>query len=324
MSGRLVCVDRWNPQREIIEEAGSLLRRGGLVAFPTETVYGLGANGLDPSAVERIFEAKGRPSDNPLILHVASSETVHSLAVTDERALLLMEAFWPGPLTLVLRSRSSVPDVTRGGLDTVALRMPSHPVALALISASGVPVAAPSANRSGRPSPTEASVVLGDLGEGVDLVLDGGSTEVGVESTVLDVSDSMPVLLRPGGIPLEALEEVLGRVSLPEGTLALRRSPGMRYRHYAPSVPVRLWPETGPWPVVDSELSVGYMGLRREAVTVAYRIHFDSPEHYAAGLFSGLRYLEEAGVDVIVADFPGTGGIALAIRDRLSRASGLQ
>jgi L-threonylcarbamoyladenylate synthase len=324
LSGRVIQVDRWNPDPAVMAEGGRILRSGGLVAFPTETVYGLGANALDDRAVREIYRAKGRPSDNPLIVHVQDPREVISLACVDARAERLMDLFWPGPLTLVMPAKDSVPSVTRGGLDTVAVRMPSHPVALALIAASGVPVAAPSANRSGRPSPTEAATVARDLGEAVGLVIDGGGTDVGLESTVLDVSGKLPLLLRPGGLGLEVLEDALGRIGLPEGTLEVRRSPGTRYRHYAPSVPVLLWPEGAPWPVAEKHGTVGYMGLRRPGGSVAVDILFDSPEHYARGLFSGLRHLETTGISLIVADFPAPRGIGLALRDRLSRAAGLR
>lgn len=323
MSGRLVKVDRWNPDPEIMREAGGVIRRGGLVAFPTETVYGLGANALDAAAVAGIFRAKGRPSDNPLIVHVQDPTEVPAFAVLNDMALRLIDLFWPGPLTLVLPSLEIVPPVTRGGLDTVGVRMPSHPVALALIAEAGVPIAAPSANRSGRPSPTEADVVFHDLGEGVDMILDGGPTEVGVESTVLDVSGEVPVLLRPGGVGLEALNEVLGQISFPEGDMESRRSPGTRYRHYAPSVPVLLWSSGTVWPTEFTESKrLGYLGLRRPPDQVAVKVLFDSPEHYARGLFSGLRHLERSGVSAIVADLPEASGIGLALRDRLARAAG--
>lgn len=324
MKGRLIKVDRWNPDPGIMQEAGGIIRRGGLVAFPTETVYGLGANALDPVAVAGIFRAKGRPSDNPLIVHVQDPADVPAFAILNDRARQLMDTFWPGPLTLVLPALESVPSVTRGGLDTVGVRMPSHPVALALIAEAGVPIAAPSANRSGRPSPTEAVTVLHDLGEAVDIILDGGPTEVGVESTVLDVSGAVPVLLRPGGVGLEALEDALGRVCFPEGEMEARRSPGTRYRHYAPSVPVFLWHLGKSWPTAAADPSrTGYLGLRVPPVKVRAEVLFDSPEHYARGLFSGLRHLERSGVSVIVADWPEAGGIGLALRDRLARAAGL-
>ncbi|HOM97712.1 MAG TPA: L-threonylcarbamoyladenylate synthase, partial [Acetomicrobium sp.] len=208
-------VDKWNPDVEVIKLAAEKIRERGLVAFPTETVYGLGANALDEEAVRKIFLAKGRPQDNPLIVHVASLEAAQRIAYCSQRALNLMKAFWPGPLTLVMKSKEIVPKITSGGLDTVAIRMPSHPVALALIEKSGIPIAAPSANTSGRPSPTNAEAVYDDLGDKIDVILDSGPTDVGVESTVIDVTGERVVLLRPGGLPVEALESFGERVILP-------------------------------------------------------------------------------------------------------------
>ena len=210
MNTRRVPVDPWNPDPAVLGEAAAVLRRGGLVAFPTETVYGLGANALNPDAVRGLYRAKGRPADNPLILHLARRETAEELAVATPRARRLMEAFWPGPLTLVLPSRPVVPPETRGGLDTAALRMPDHPVAAALIGAAGFPLAAPSANLSGRPSPTDAESVWEDMEGRVDMILDAGPVTVGIESTVLDVTADPPLLLRPGGIAREVLEDFLG------------------------------------------------------------------------------------------------------------------
>ncbi len=319
-------VDKWNPDVEVIKLAAEKIRERGLVAFPTETVYGLGANALDEEAVRKIFLAKGRPQDNPLIVHVASIQAAQKIAYCNQRALNLMKAFWPGPLTLVMKSKEIVPEITRGGLDTVAIRMPSHPVALALIEKSGVPIAAPSANTSGRPSPTNAEAVYDDLGDKIDLILDGGPTDVGVESTVIDVTGEKIVLLRPGGLPVEALENFGQRVILSddlnkdEKTEKKRRSPGTRYKHYAPSCKVLLWKEGEDWPELEVK-KIGYLGMRKPSSGVDDVILFESLEHYARGLFMALRYLEKRGVEVIVADYPKKEGLGLAIRDRLYRAS---
>ena len=226
MKTKVYKVECWNPEPHIIAEAAYAIRSGKLVAFPTETVYGLGANGLDDGAVRKIFAAKGRPGDNPLILHFASPEDVEQVAYVNERAKLLMDSFWPGPLTLVLPAKSVVPNSVTAGLGTVAVRMPSHPVAMALIKAAGVPIAAPSANRSGRPSPTEAASVLADIGDDVDIILDGGATDVGLESTVIDVTGPSVVLLRAGGMPVERLEEVIEEVKLVPDEAKKKRSPG--------------------------------------------------------------------------------------------------
>jgi L-threonylcarbamoyladenylate synthase len=236
-------VDPEHPDPEKVELAARKLREGGLVAFPTETVYGLGADALNPRAVLSLFEAKRRPLDNPPIVHVGEREEIHALTKeVPPEAEELVKRFWPGPLTLVLKKSPSVPSVTTCGLETIALRMPRHEVALALIRRSQTPVAAPSANLAGRPSPTRAEHVLQDLEGRIDLILDGGPTQVGVESTVLDLTVDPPQILRPGGTPPEALEEVLGRVTLHPSAVAERevevekaRSPGMKHRHYAPN-----------------------------------------------------------------------------------------
>jgi len=326
---RIITVDPWNPDPGIMKEAGALIRHGKLVAFPTETVYGLGANGMDPLAASKIFAAKGRPSDNPLILHFSSPEGPEQVAEVSQRARRLMDLFWPGPLTLVLPSRGTVPEQVTAGLSTVAVRMPSHPVAIALIDAAGVPVAAPSANSSGRPSPTEAESVASDLGNGVDLILDGGATFVGVESTVIDLTGERMVLLRPGGCPVEEIEERGGEEVLRTGGDG-RRSPGTRYRHYAPSIPLLLDRREG---VRQRALQFGtriaWLGMegpervfREGEIEKKLTICFDSPENYARGLFHALRMLEVSGAHAIVAQWPPCeAGISLALRDRLERAS---
>ena len=233
-----------------ISYAAQIIRRGGIVAFPTETVYGLGANALDTKAVRKIFRAKGRPSDDPLIVHIADEHQLYELAsYVPLQAKILMDKFWPGPLTIVLRKSKKVPRITTGGLDTVAIRMPSHSVALELLCAAGVPIAAPSANLFGRPSPTSAQHVLEDLNGKINAVLDGGRTRIGVESTVLDLSGKTPELLRPGKITIGQLQKIIGKIkvhplvrSQPRkgGKKAAARSPGLSYRHYAPAAEVIL------------------------------------------------------------------------------------
>lgn len=314
-------VDRWNPDRRALAEARSVLSSGGLVAFPTETVYGLGANGLMGDAVSAVYKAKGRPSDNPLILHVGSPEDAEKAAFADARARSVMKSFWPGPLTLVLPARPAVPKEVTAGLSTVGIRMPSHPVALALLQECPFPVAAPSANASGRPSPTDAAAVEADLKDGVNLILDGGPTDLGLESTVIDMTGPVPILLRPGGFPLEALEDFLGPVALPEGESELKRSPGTRYRHYAPILPMRLWPPEDPFPLKLGE-KAAYVGMISPKGKVRDSIIFKDPAAYARGLFAAMRTLEKLPVDLIVAQWPREDGIGLALRDRLIRASG--
>lgn len=226
--------------RNALAEAGQCLQSGGLVAFPTETVYGLGADALNPLAAEKIYKAKGRPSDNPLIVHVADFESLEK--ITKEipwQAKVLADKFWPGPMTMIMKKEDCVPDTTTGGLDSVAVRMPAHQVALALIKAGGGYVAAPSANTSGRPSPTKASHVAEDMDGKIDYLIDGGDVGIGLESTIIDLTEEIPVLLRPGAISKEMLEEVIGEVRIDEALLkadeTIRpKAPGMKYKHYAP------------------------------------------------------------------------------------------
>lgn len=354
---RVLKVDPSRPEPEIIREAAAVLRRGGLVAFPTETVYGLGANGLDPEAVAGIFRAKGRPADNPLILHVAHADDAARLAASwPPVAQRAAEAFWPGPLTLVVPSRGHVPSVVTAGLPTVAVRIPDHPVALALLREAGVPVAAPSANRSGRPSPTRAEHVWHDLQGRVDLILDAGPVGIGVESTVLDVTTDPPTVLRPGGVAVETLRAVLGDVAVDpyavhppgdahdeeeeEGRPA-PRSPGMKYRHYAPSCPVELivgepaarrrtlglrvahYLEKGQRVgVVVTEEGAGALSGENDRLLVRIVGPAHRPDLYARRLFQYLRELEGAGSDVIIMEGIEPEGIGLAVMNRLRKAAG--
>lgn len=325
METRIYQIDRYDPDTEKLQIAAKAIRDGELVAFPTETVYGLGANALDPEAVRRIFTAKGRPSDNPLIAHVASVKEVDRIAVLNELAKLLVERFWPGPLTLVLPAKSVVPSEITAGLPTVAVRMPANRVARDLITLSGVPIAGPSANRSGRPSPTNAASVYEDLGDSVSIILDTGPTEVGVESTVVDVTGDSVVILRPGGLPVEEIEKVAGIVKYPEGEKISRRSPGTRYRHYAPLIPLVLLRH-------DSDINdllgsyensrIGYIGIKEPCFEVGEKILFSDVASYAQGLFTSMRFLEKTGIEIIIAEFPDASGLGLALRDRLRRAAG--
>lgn len=241
MRAEVAVVDGKNPDRGIIEKAGQILKNGGLVAFPTETVYGLGGNALDPEASIKIYAAKGRPSDNPLIVHIAEMGSLEKIAADiPEKARILAGKYWPGPLTMILPKAAIVPGETTGGLDSVAVRFPSDPVAQALIRAAGGFVAAPSANTSGRPSPTRAEHVEEDLGDAIDMILDGGPVGIGLESTIVDFTEKVPVVLRPGYISLEMLEETLGDVRMDKGLLITDenirpKAPGMKYRHYAPA-----------------------------------------------------------------------------------------
>lgn len=238
MGVRIVKMQWDHPRMDAIREAGQILKDGGLVAFPTETVYGLGGNALDVCASHKIYTAKGRPSDNPLIIHIANMESLK--LITQEippAAVKLAKAYWPGPLTMIFRKSEAVPYEITGGLESVAVRMPSHPIAQAVIRAGGGYIAAPSANRSGRPSPTKADHVIEDLGEAADLIIDGGSVEIGLESTIVDFTEPVPTILRPGFISQAMLEEVLGEVRMDQGLCSEHtapKAPGMKYRHYAP------------------------------------------------------------------------------------------
>ena len=241
----VIRVDPDRPGAADIARAADCLRRGGLVAFPTETVYGLGVHALDPAAVRRLFDAKSRPANDPLIVHVDAIDRIHDLVLhVPETAVALAARFWPGPLTLVLPRSRRVPDEVTAGLNTVAVRVPAHPVARALLAAAAIPIAAPSANLFSRPSPTRASHVLDDLNGRIDLVLDGGATEVGVESTVLDLSGDVPAILRPGAVSLEMLQAILPRVEQrrpSESGRSAMPSPGMLERHYSPRAPLTVY-----------------------------------------------------------------------------------
>ena len=323
-----------------IEAAAAILRAGGLVGIPTETVYGLGADGLNPEAVGRIFEAKGRPQDNPLILHVPEASWLERYCRdVPDTAYILAERFWPGPLTMILPRRECVPDAVTCGLDTVGVRCPNHPVTLAIIRAAGVPVAAPSGNRSGRPSPTCARHMLEDMEGRIQAVVDGGPCGVGVESTIVDLTLPVPRLLRPGGLPLEALEAVLGRVDVDRAVTAplspgeKPRAPGMKYRHYAPRAPVTV--VTG-----EARRTAGYirrhLGEHTGVICFEeYRDQFpgcvvrsmgssrDQGEQ-ARRVFDALRFFDGTGVEAIFAQCPGEGGLGLAVANRLKKAAGFQ
>ena len=311
-----------------IARAAQVLRGGGLVAVPTETVYGLGGDALAPAAIAKIFAAKERPADNPLIVHVAEVGAARALVrefpALAERAAA---ALWPGPLTIVLWRNDEVPDATTAGQDTVALRVPDHPVALALLRACGRPLAAPSANRSGRPSPTLAAHVLADLDGRVELILDGGPTRHGLESTVLDLTGRRPLLLRRGAVTWEHLRALLGEVDgVDDGDEAAKaRSPGLRHRHYAPRARVELVSEgTGEVAVARAIAGGERVALvcRRDVRSAALveRLPAGLPE-FARALFASLRALDAAGVDRIVVEAVPEDGIGAAIMDRLRRAA---
>jgi len=311
-----------------LAQAAALLRAGRLVAFPTETVYGLGADARQAAAVAGIFAAKGRPHFNPLICHFPTAEAAWAEVLPDDRARALAEKFWPGPLTLVLprRPECRIDLLAGAGLDTLAVRVPAHPLALALLEAAGVPVAGPSANRSGQVSPTTAAHVLQGLGGRIDAILDGGPCAVGLESTVLDLTQRSPVLLRPGGVPVEAIEAVIGPVSRPlplsaaEASRSLR-SPGMMLSHYAPSLPLRLGAKT----VAAEEALLAFGPPLPGAGTVWQLSATGDVTEAAARLFAGLRWLDAEGARLglsgIAAMPVPEQGLGAAINDRLVRAA---
>ncbi|OIJ92634.1 L-threonylcarbamoyladenylate synthase [Streptomyces monashensis] len=313
-----------------IEKAAGVLRTGGLVALPTETVYGLGANAEDPAAVARIFQVKGRPPSHPLIVHIGSADRLDDwVQDVPPAARLLAEHFWPGPLTLVLRRGRRVPLEATGGLQTVAVRVPDHPVALALLSAFGGGITAPSANRFGSVSPTTADHVRAELGDGVDMVLDGGPCEVGVESTIVDATGDAPVILRPGGVSREDLEAVLG-CSLAVPSTSRVRVPGQHPSHYAPRARVVL---VEPEKVVAEAELAQELGHRvgvflppafADAAVKAHAVAAvpASMAAYARELYGFLRELDQQGCDLIIASLPTEEGLGLAIANRLRRAAG--
>ncbi len=328
---RIVAVDAEHPSAEVLQEAARRLRAGELVAFPTETVYGLGANALDAAAVRRIFSAKGRPSYNPIIVHVADEAGARRVASDwPETAERLAERFWPGPLTLVLRRRPEVPDAVTAGLDSVAVRVPAHPVALALLRTAGIPVAAPSANLSARVSPTTARHVVDSLGDRVAMIIDGGPTTVGIESTVLDLTGDRPVLLRPGMISRDDIEAVVGEVLTATNAVEgqARPSPGMMERHYAPRARVQL---AGPGDARSVEEVIreerargGKVGAMVRSLDLGADVVIHMPGaagEYARRLYDSMHSLDDAGCTLAVIErVPDTVEWA-GVRDRLERSA---
>ena len=361
MQTKIVRIEDKMPVREeLLEEAARILREGGLVAFPTETVYGLGGNALDADASRKIYAAKGRPSDNPLIVHIAGIEELAPLVEEiPESARRLAEAYWPGPMTMILKKSASIPAETSGGLDTVAIRMPADPVANALIRLAGVPVAAPSANTSGRPSPTTAEHVIQDMDGRIDVILDGGAVQVGVESTIVDLSGDHPVLLRPGAVTVPMLEKILGPVELdpvltrPVGPDVHPKAPGMKYRHYAPKAEMilveaencggtaessgsmeedsamrvvreinRLAEEalrTGKRPGILATDETAPLYRTGEVRSIGRRSDEASVAH---NLFAVLREFDSIGVDIIYSEAFPEDDLGLAIMNRMNKAAG--
>ncbi|SJZ48319.1 L-threonylcarbamoyladenylate synthase [Selenihalanaerobacter shriftii] len=330
-----------------ILECSNILREGGVVAFPTETVYGLGANALDSKAVKRIFKAKGRPADNPLIVHIADLKQLNDLVTKIPKEVkLLSQKFWPGPLTLVLKKEDVVPEITTGGLDTVAIRLPGHDVALNLLQKSQLPIAAPSANLSGRPSPTTAQHVIADLAGRIEAVIDGGPTGIGVESTVISLVEEPPTLLRPGGITYEELKDLLGEVDIDSAVEAeiedenrLALSPGMKYKHYSPDAEVlviegqrtkianEIMTLTDQY--LEEGLNVGVMATKENSDSytksqVKVMGNRSNLMEISSNIFRLLREFDEMEVDIILVEGLSTIGLGLAIMNRLRKAAGYQ
>jgi L-threonylcarbamoyladenylate synthase len=347
---RYVKVDPRDPDVRVLADAAAAIVRGGLVAFPTETVYGLGAHALDPSAVDAIFRAKGRPSTDPVIVHLADADQLREVAdLVPAAGWELARRFWPGPLTLIVRKQPIIPDAVTAGLPTVGVRVPAHPVARMLLSAAGVPVAAPSANRFSHPSPTSAEHVLADLDGRIDLVIDAGPTPIGVESTILDLTVSPPLVRRPGGVTLADIRAVVGdaeSITATYGHGVAQPAPGQLLRHYAPRAPLTLY--LGEVAAVTGRMAedartataagsrVGILSLEEDLRALAPRIaaltatgrlvtmRYGSRADAAAAahdLFRALRAIDAQGVDIILASAPTTQDLGAAIVDRLSRAA---
>ena len=338
MDTEIFALDAENIDKALINKAGNIIKNGGLAAFPTETVYGLGASALDGGAVKKIYAAKGRPSDNPLIIHVCSKEQIfeYTRDVSDT-AKKLIDAFMPGPFTVILKKKSVIPDEVTAKMDTVAVRFPENKIACALINAAGVPIAAPSANLSGKPSPTEAKHVIHDMRGRIECIIDGGSCDVGVESTIVDASGEIPMLLRPGGVTYDMLKSVVPETVIDAHVLKSvaadeqPKCPGMKYRHYAPDADVT---------VVEGEKDAVQKKIRellyenRNTVTgvlTMYESAYDDAviisagktnREYAKNLFAALRKFDDLGVKVVFAEFCDRDGYGLAVKNRLYKSAG--
>lgn len=341
MNTKIVSINENQIDMEAIKEAGKIIQNGGLVAFPTETVYGLGGDGLNPESSRKIYAAKGRPSDNPLIIHISRIEDLDVIVKkVPEKAKKVIDAFWPGPLTMIFEKKDCVPKETTGGLDTVAVRFPIHETALKFIEASGGFVAAPSANLSGRPSPTLAKYVCEDLDGRVDMIIDGGNIPIGVESTILDMTSDIPMILRPGYVTKEMLEEVIDEVRIDPTILDINckerpKAPGMRYRHYAPKADMT---------VVRGEdesviAKILEMGQNIEGcVVLSVSEHIDKYKgmtvkdvgskedslQIASNLYKVLRECDDEGVKIILSESFSNQGIGAAVMNRLIKAAGHQ
>ena len=336
METKIIKIDQDNLDHKLMQEAGDLIAAGELVAFPTETVYGLGGDALDPEASKKIYSAKGRPSDNPLIVHISDFSDLERIAKTvPEDARKLSDAFWPGPLTMIVEKGDAVPYATTGGMDTVAVRMPNHPIALDLIRRSGCLIAAPSANTSGRPSPTEAAHVAEDLSGKIAMIIDGGPVGIGIESTIIDLTEDTPMVLRPGYITPQMLSKVLGKeVIIDPGIIAADdtrkpKAPGMKYKHYAPKADVTLLNGTFEQfkAYVDAHMDQNpsclcFIGEAEKlgVPCVEYGREGDGADQ-AKHIFRSLRALDEQGDGIVYARCPQKDGLSMAVYNRLIRAA---
>ena len=329
--------------KEGVKKAAEIIKRGGLVAFPTETVYGLGANALDENAVPKIYEAKGRPSDNPLILHISKLDEIEDIVKEiPKSALILAEEFWPGPLTMVFKKSERIPYRTTGGLESVAIRMPSNKIARELIKAAGVPIAAPSANSSGRPSPTKAAHVIYDLDGKIDMVIDGGEVDIGIESTIVDVTGEVPVILRPGFITEKMLSEAIGRVEIDEVVKSLSpdkdlkpKAPGMKYRHYAPKGKMTIYKGSHSKVVERINEEISKLEGKKTGVLATdetksyYKADIiislgsrEDGESIAHNLFDALRKFDDDDVEFIYSEGFDENKLGFAIMNRLHKSAG--
>lgn len=347
METKVIKIDRTYPDMEQIKEAGRILREGGLVAFPTETVYGLGGDGLQETAAARIYAAKGRPSDNPLILHIAEVSDIEKLAVDiPELAYRLAEKFWPGPMTMILKKDPIVPYATTGGLETVAIRMPSDEIAREIIKASGTYIAAPSANLSGRPSPTKAEHVIEDLSGRIEMIVDGGDSDIGLESSIIDLSGDVPMILRPGYITKEDFEQIVEEVTFDSAVLATKpqesvvaKAPGMKYRHYAPKGQITI--VEGKTEAVVKKINELVSEQEAKGIRVAVLCAEETKAQYccnkvyslgslkqekeiSAHLFAALRSFDTEQMEVIYSESFENTKLARAIMNRLRKAAGYQ
>ena len=335
-------LDPLNFDSSALSQAAEFIRLNKTVIFPTETVYGLGANALSDEAVAKIFIAKGRPQDNPLIIHVSSIDMMEKLIdkPLNEQSKQLIKAFWPGPLTLVLKHSDLVPNSVCANLDTVGIRMPDHPIALKLIELACVPIAAPSANISGKPSPTEAEHVLSDMMNRVDMIITATHSRIGLESTVLDMSSDIPTLLRPGGVTVSQIESIIGPIKIDDSihkTVEKPKSPGMKYTHYAPNAKLTIY-KGSPDKMIESiqnQVTIAHQnGLKSAVITCNENVNqyvntlvlslgsIKKPEELASHLFDTLRECDKQGIEIIFAEFFSEDELGLALMNRLKKAAG--